>query len=90
MKGRIAIAIVLAALVIFAGYAALFIAPDESTMHEVQRIFYLHVADWIRHVHCALRRICRKRRMASDAQHEMGLARRLRRGSHGRFAARSG
>jgi len=36
-----------AALVIFAGYAALFIAPDESTMHEVQRIFYFHLSAWM-------------------------------------------
>ena len=27
-----------------AGYAALFIAPDEATMHAVQRIFYFHVS----------------------------------------------
>ena len=26
----------------FAGYAALFIAPDEKTMHAIQRIFYFH------------------------------------------------
>lgn len=26
-----------------AGYAALFIAPDEATMHVIQRIFYFHV-----------------------------------------------
>jgi heme exporter protein C len=30
------------ALMAFAGYAALFIAPDESTMHAIQRIFYFH------------------------------------------------
>jgi heme exporter protein C len=47
MKGRIALAVVLAAFVICAGYAALFIAPDEATMHEVQRIFYMHVPVWI-------------------------------------------
>ena len=47
MRGRIAIAFVLATFVIFAGYAALFIAPDEATMHEVQRIFYMHVPVWI-------------------------------------------
>jgi len=27
-----------------AGYAIFFVAPDESTMHEIQRIFYIHVA----------------------------------------------
>jgi heme exporter protein C len=47
MKARIGIATFLAALIIYAGYAALFIAPDESTMHEVQRIFYMHVPVWI-------------------------------------------
>ncbi|MGH9704753.1 MAG: cytochrome c biogenesis protein [Candidatus Acidiferrales bacterium] len=29
-------------LLIIAGYAALFIAPDERTMHAIQRIFYFH------------------------------------------------
>jgi heme exporter protein C len=43
MKGRTALAFAVAALVIFAGYAALFIAPDEKTMHAIQRIFYFHV-----------------------------------------------
>jgi heme exporter protein C len=31
---------------------ALFIAPDEATMHAVQRIFYFHVASWIA-MYCA-------------------------------------
>jgi heme exporter protein C len=43
MKGRTALAFAVAALIIFAGYAALFIAPDEKTMHAIQRIFYFHV-----------------------------------------------
>lgn len=47
MKGRIALTFGVAALVFFAGYAALFIAPDESTMHEVQRIFYFHLSAWM-------------------------------------------
>jgi heme exporter protein C len=47
MKGRIASTIVVAALVFFAGYAALFLAPDEKTMHVIQRIFYFHVPSWI-------------------------------------------
>jgi heme exporter protein C len=33
-------------LMFFAGYAALFIAPDERTMHEIQRIFYFHLGCW--------------------------------------------
>ncbi|MGH9689746.1 MAG: cytochrome c biogenesis protein CcsA [Candidatus Acidiferrales bacterium] len=47
MKGRIGLAVLLAALVFFAGYAALFIAPDEATMHAVQRIFYFHLSAWM-------------------------------------------
>ena len=46
MKGRAAITVVAAALVFFSGYAALFIAPDESTMHEIQRVFYFHIGLW--------------------------------------------
>lgn len=46
MKARIPITILLAGLVFFCGYAALFIAPDEATMHEIQRIFYFHVPLW--------------------------------------------
>jgi heme exporter protein C len=47
MKSRMAITALMAALIFFAGYAALFIAPDERTMHEVQRIFYFHLSAWI-------------------------------------------
>src|ERR1700680_4663193 len=47
MKGRIILAVFVAALIFFAGYAALFIAPDEATMHEVQRIFYFHLSAWM-------------------------------------------
>jgi len=43
MKTRIALMLAVAGLVFFAGYAALFIAPDEKTMHAIQRIFYFHV-----------------------------------------------
>ncbi len=43
MKSRIAFVLVAAVLMVFAGYAALFIAPDEKTMHAIQRIFYFHV-----------------------------------------------
>jgi heme exporter protein C len=32
-----------ALLIGMAGYAALYIAPEERTMHEIQRIFYFHV-----------------------------------------------
>jgi len=47
MMGRVASRIAAAALIFFAGYAALFIAPDEKTMHVIQRIFYFHVPSWI-------------------------------------------
>lgn len=43
MKGRITLILPIAVLIIFSGYAALFIAPDEKTMHAIQRIFYFHV-----------------------------------------------
>jgi len=46
MKSRVPITLVVAALMFFAGYAALFIAPDERTMHEIQRIFYFHLGSW--------------------------------------------
>lgn len=47
MKGRIALTLAVAGLVFFAGYAALFIAPDEATMHQIQRIFYFHLSAWM-------------------------------------------
>jgi heme exporter protein C len=43
MKGRIALVLIAAALMVLAGYAALYVAPDEKTMHAIQRIFYFHV-----------------------------------------------
>jgi heme exporter protein C len=46
MKLRIPATVVVAGMMIFAGHAALFIAPDERTMHEIQRIFYFHVPSW--------------------------------------------
>jgi heme exporter protein C len=47
MKLRILGTAVAAALIVYAGYAALYVAPDERTMHEVQRIFYFHLPSWI-------------------------------------------
>lgn len=46
MKLRLPLTILIAAMIFLAGYAALFIAPDEATMHEIQRIFYFHVPSW--------------------------------------------
>jgi heme exporter protein C len=46
MKARIPVTILAAGLMFSAGYAALFIAPDERTMHEIQRIFYFHLGCW--------------------------------------------
>ena len=42
MIKRLIPAVAVGALMVFGGYAALFIAPDESTMHAIQRIFYFH------------------------------------------------
>jgi heme exporter protein C len=47
MKRATASAFFVAVLIGVAGYAALFIAPDERTMHEIQRIFYFHLPSWI-------------------------------------------
>jgi heme exporter protein C len=47
MKYRIAGSAFAAALIVFAGYAALYIAPEEATMHQIQRIFYFHVSAWV-------------------------------------------
>jgi heme exporter protein C len=47
MKGRVTTRAIAAALMFFAGYAALFIAPDEATMHQIQRIFYFHLGCWM-------------------------------------------
>ncbi|HXW57399.1 MAG TPA: cytochrome c biogenesis protein CcsA [Candidatus Cybelea sp.] len=46
MKLRIPGTVLVALLMFAAGYAALFVAPDERTMHEIQRIFYFHVPSW--------------------------------------------
>ncbi|HWG58704.1 MAG TPA: cytochrome c biogenesis protein CcsA [Candidatus Acidoferrales bacterium] len=46
MKGRLWLSVLAAALIIAGGYAALFIAPDERTMHQLQRVFYVHVPIW--------------------------------------------
>ncbi len=47
MKGRVTFALIASALMVFGGYAALYIAPDEKTMHAIQRIFYFHVPNGI-------------------------------------------
>ena len=47
MKSRFAATLIVAVLISVAGYAALFVAPDERTMHEIQRIFYFHLPSWI-------------------------------------------
>ena len=36
-------AVVTVALMVWGFYQAIYVAPDEQTMHEVQRIFYYHV-----------------------------------------------
>ncbi len=47
MNRRTLKTIVVALLIFAAGYAALFIAPEEKTMRAIQRIFYFHVASWV-------------------------------------------
>jgi heme exporter protein C len=47
LKIHIAASALIVALVIFGGYAALFIAPEERTMGLIQRIFYMHLPAWI-------------------------------------------
>src|SRR6202044_2967297 len=47
MKGRIASTVLVGVLIFFAGYAALFIAPDEKNKPPLQRIFYFHLPSWI-------------------------------------------
>jgi len=42
-RGNLGAALAVFALLGFACCAALFIAPDEATMHAIQRIFYFHV-----------------------------------------------
>ncbi|MFZ0334052.1 MAG: cytochrome c biogenesis protein [Candidatus Acidiferrales bacterium] len=44
MKNRGIATLIVAGLFCFAGYAVFFIAPDEATMHAIQRIFYFHAS----------------------------------------------
>lgn len=46
MRARVPITIFASGLIFLGGYAALFVAPDEATMHLIQRIFYFHVPVW--------------------------------------------
>jgi heme exporter protein C len=46
MRVRTALTGGIAILLFSGGFAALFIAPDESTMHEIQRVFYVHLPMW--------------------------------------------
>ena len=63
MKGRSAITIVVAALIFFAGYAALFIAPDEAPCTR-SSAFLFPRAGLDRDVHGAFARVHRQHRMA--------------------------
>src|SRR6266478_5581680 len=47
MKRTVTSTLLVAVLMCLSGYAALFVAPDERTMHAAQRIFYFHVPSWI-------------------------------------------
>ena len=44
MKNRSLTTLIAALLFAAAGYAVFFIAPDEATMHAIQRIFYFHAS----------------------------------------------
>jgi heme exporter protein C len=44
MKNRSLATLIAALLFAAAGYAVFFIAPDEATMHAIQRIFYFHAS----------------------------------------------
>jgi heme exporter protein C len=52
MNRRTVGTVLVALLILAAGYAALFIAPEERTMGMIQRIFYMHVAAWVA-MYCA-------------------------------------
>ena len=47
MTRTVSSTLVVVILMGLAGYAALFVAPDERSMHDAQRIFYLHVPSWM-------------------------------------------
>jgi heme exporter protein C len=47
MKSRITLSVFAAALIIFAGYAALYIAPVDIRQGQIYRIFYFHLAAWV-------------------------------------------
>ena len=47
MKARIFVTVLIACLLIFAGYAALYIAPTEMQQGDIYRIFYFHVPVWV-------------------------------------------
>ena len=81
MKGRIAFTLATAALMVFAGYAALFIAPDEKTMHAIQRIFYFHVSSAITAFVAFFIVFIANIAYLGTRKREMGLARRSRCGS---------
>jgi heme exporter protein C len=46
MKRTVLSTLLVTVLMCLSGYAALFVAPDERTMHAAQRIFYFHVPSW--------------------------------------------
>ncbi len=47
MKRTVISTLLVGVLMCVSGYAALFVAPDERTMHASQRIFYFHLPSWI-------------------------------------------
>jgi heme exporter protein C len=47
MKYRIAASAFAAALIIFAAYAALYIAPTDARQGQIYRIFFFHISAWV-------------------------------------------
>ena len=64
-----------------AGYAALFVAPTETTMGLIQRIFYFHVPSRLVRLRRFLHLFRRQHRLSAHAHAEVGLAGGVLRGS---------
>lgn len=47
MKSRIALSALTTALIIYAGYLALYVAPVDIRQGQVYRIFYFHISAWV-------------------------------------------
>ena len=77
MELQIESAVFTAILIGCAGYAALFVAPDESTMHAIQRIFYFHAPTAWAGMDAFFDRLHRQHRLPGDQTHPSGTGSRL-------------